>query len=36
MTKLDDCKVKKMGKEVKIYYYKVNLPEKLSEISEDM
>ena len=24
-----------MGKEVKIYYYKVNLPEKLSEISDD-
>ena len=24
-----------MGKEVEIYYYKVNLPEKLSEISED-
>lgn len=36
ITKRDVCIIKNiMGREVKVYYYKVNLPEKLSEISED-
>lgn len=36
ITKLDVCIIKNiMGREVKEYYYKVNLPENLSEICDD-